>query len=453
MCKLALVVVVAQFFANAAGADKATLVITPVVPPALVRAIAEGRCVAFLGAGMSRPDAPDWPGLLRELATALPKSSLHAQAALEILANPQLQASDLEASAQLLRDAFSDDASFERAVHHVLGKVAPHKTAERYRLLREIPFESILTTNFDNLIQGASPETRIYGQLLRGRASGRRHWQFSPNGAPHVIKLHGDANGSVVDNPVVLARSDYRRRLYQDGRYSNFLRTVFATRTLLFLGVSFTDAYLNELRSEVLALVHDERSAGDEPIGYAIMPDRPQAWCDFMRRHDGIEILRYETVTDPGHSGFNAWLERIHAETASGPRVARLLRASAAREGTNAQIVWADRKPTNNAGPQVDEMRRGGVDIVQLVDPRNLREHEHGRAALIITSFDRSTTPSLFDDFMDRMNGWSTRPPVVVFTSFRNATERRGYCLRRGAIDVCSEWGALFDIIERLFRE
>lgn len=199
--------------------------------------------------------------------------------------------------------------------------------------------------------------------------------------------------------------------------------------------------------------VHDGAKASDEPIGYAIMPDRPQAWCDFMRRHDGIEILRYETKTDPGHSGFDTWLERIHAETASGPRVARLLQASAAREGTNAQIVWIDRNPTNNAGPQVDELRRGGVDIVQLADPGNLSKNEHRRAALMITSFDRSTTPSLFDDVMTRMNGWSTRPPVVVFTSPSTAGEKRGHCLRRGAVDICSTWGPLFDIIERLFRE
>jgi SIR2-like domain len=424
----------------------------PSVPPALVRAIADGRCVAFLGAGMSQPDAPDWLGLLRQLAATLPKSS-HSQAALDILAGTQLNAHDLEAVAQILRDACPDDAAFEGVVHQVLGKVIPNKTAERYRLLREIPFESILTTNFDSLIKGVSPGARIYEQLLRGRAKHSRHWQFSSNGAPNVIKLHGDANGSAVDNPVVLARSDYRRRLYQDGRYSNFLRAIFATRTVLFLGVSFTDAYLNELRSEVLALVHDGTSASDEPIGYAIMPDRPLAWCDFMRRHDGIEILRYETKTDPGHSGFNTWLERIHSETASGPRVARLLRASAAREGTNAQVVWIDRKPMNNIGPEVDELRRGGVDIVQLADPGNLTEREHGRAALMITSFTRSTPVSLFDNVMDRVNGWATRPPVVVFTSPSNVTEKRGHCLRRGAVDVCSAWSSLFDIIERLFRE
>ena len=437
---------------NFANPDKFGCVIPPVVPPALIRSIAEGRCVAFLGAGMSQPDAPDWPGLLRNLAENLPTSSSLAREALDILAVQPLHASDLEAAAQILRDAYANDDSFERAVQQIIGQVTPEKTADRYRLLREIPFESILTTNFDNLITGASPETTVYAQLLRGQASHWRHWRFSSRDAPHVIKLHGDANGSPVNNPVVLARSDYRRRLYQDGRYSNFLRAVFATRTLLFLGVSFTDAYLNELRSEVLALVHNGRSTNDEPIGYAIMNDRPRAWCDFMRRHDGIEILHYETKTDPTHLGFNAWLERIHAETASGPRVARLLNNSAIQEGTKPQIVWIDRNPSNNARHEVDELRRCGVEIVQVTDPGSLQEHEHSKAALAITSFDGHTTPSVFDSVMTRMNGWSTRPPVVVFTSAPRAEEKRGSCLRRGAFEVCCEWGPLFDTIERLFR-
>lgn len=425
--------------------------IAPAVPPALIRSIAEGRCVAFLGAGMSQPDAPDWPGLLKKLVKTLPTSSPEAVAARAILKPKQPHSSHLEAAAQILRDAYADDASFEHAVQQILGQVTTGKTADRYRILREIPFESILTTNFDNLITGASPETTVYAQLLRGQASSWRHWRFLPQGAPHVIKLHGDANGSAIDNPVVLARSDYRRRLYQDNRYSNFLRTVFATRTLLFLGVSFTDAYLNELRSEVLTLVHDRRNTNDDPIGYAIMPDRPQAWCDFMRRHDGIEILRYETKTDPAHLGFNAWLESIHAETASGPRVARLLSRSAIREGTKPTIVWIDRNPSNNARHDVDELRRCGVEILQITDPSNLDENKHATAALAITSFDSGMTPSVFDSVMTRMNGWSARPPVVVFTSARRVEDKRGYCLRRGAFEVCCEWGPLFDTIERLF--
>lgn len=414
-----------------------------------MRAIAEGRCVAFLGAGMSRPDAPDWPGLLRQIAQRLPSTSPNAKAAIEILDGKDLHASDYEAAAQILRDAFVDEVSFERVVHDLLGRVVPAKTAERYRLLREIPFEAILTTNLDNLIDGASPSAAVYARLLRGEAREGRRWQFSSSRRPNVIKLHGDANGTALENPVVLARSDYRRRLYQDGRYSNFLRAVFATRTLLFLGVSFTDAYLNELRSEILALAHRD---GDEPLGYAVMADRPDGWCAFMRRHDGVEILRYSALGDDDHQGFTEWIRRIHAATAPAPRVASLLHAHSAREGTAARIVWVDRHPDNNRRAEVDALRDGGVDVVQLTAAEDLERAAHGGASLIITSYDRGLDPSLFDRVMDRMRDWTDRPPVIVFTSRIACDAHRAHCLRRGAAECCSGWSRLFDTIERLFE-
>lgn len=422
----------------------------PEVPPALVRAIAEGRCVAFVGAGMSRPDAPDWPNLLRALAHELSKKSPGAHDALALLGGSP-HAADLEAAAQILRDACDNEARFEEAVKEVLGNVPRGKTARRYELLAEIPFESILTTNVDNLIDGECPDALTYARLLRGDARATRRWWFSARHAPHVIKLHGDANGLANRNPVVLARSDYRRRLYQDGRYSNFLRAVFATRTLLFLGVSFTDAYLNELRSEVLALVRAQDAEHDEPIGYAVMADRPQAWCEFMRRHDGIEILRYDAAGDDDHQGFTRWLEAIHAATAPGPRVASLLGESAKQSGTAPRIVWVDRHPDNNRRAEVEQLRDGGVDIVQLTDPDALDASAHANASMIITSFDRGTNPSVFDRVMDRVHPWSTRPPVVVFTSRHAAKDKRTWCLRRGAFECCSDWGTLFDTIERLF--
>lgn len=423
----------------------------PTVPPALVRAIAEGRCVAFIGAGMSRPDAPDWLGLLRDLATRLSKRAPAADDALALLEGSP-QAADLEAAAQILRDASGkNETDFEEAVEQILGQVAPSKTARRYELLAGIPFESILTTNLDNLIRGDSPDATTYARLLRGDARATRRWQFSARHAPHVIKLHGDANGSAEKNPVVLARSDYRRRLYQDGRYSNFLRAVFATRTLLFLGVSFTDAYLNELRSEVLALVRAHHDDRDEPIGYAVMADRPQAWCEFMRRHDGIEILRYDAAGDEEHQGFTRWLEAIHAATAPGPRVASLLREAAKESGTAPRIVWVDRHPDNNRRAEVESLRAGGVLIDEITSPDRLEESAHGSASLLITSFDRGARPPVFDQVMDRVHPWRTRPPVVVFTFEDEIQWKRRHALRRGAAECCCDWGTLFDTIERLF--
>lgn len=54
----------------------------------------------------------------------------------------------------------------------------------------------------------------------------------------------------------------YRRLLHATPAYRAFLRTLFATRNVLFLGFSFTDAYINELRSEILRHNRDREHEG-----------------------------------------------------------------------------------------------------------------------------------------------------------------------------------------------
>lgn len=58
-------------------------------------------------------------------------------------------------------------------------------------------------------------------------------------------------------------------RLYAEPGYLNVLRSLFLTKTILFLGFSFTDEYLNELRSEVLSyLTH---GASTPTLPYAVL--------------------------------------------------------------------------------------------------------------------------------------------------------------------------------------
>ncbi len=49
---------------------------------------------------------------------------------------------------------------------------------------------------------------------------------------------------------VVFTRQGYRSLLYHIPEYVTFLRCLMASTTILYLGFSFTDAYLNEIRSE-----------------------------------------------------------------------------------------------------------------------------------------------------------------------------------------------------------
>ncbi|HEY3352103.1 MAG TPA: SIR2 family protein [Polyangia bacterium] len=230
-------------------------------PHDLIASIRNGRCVAFVGAGFSAAVVPSWARLLGCLAARLEVPFEPPEAGNALL---------LEAVGEQLHKRAGD--RWEALVKQVLDEqVALATPAQRARLelrrkhLVDIPFKAILTTNFDPCLTSTREVLGppVYSEVLREERV--RWWDAPPSPGRHtrptpILKLHGDANGKPDTLPLVLGRSEYRRRVYGDRNYANFVRSVFAEYTVLFLGVSFTDAYLNELRSEVLHLVHFDQA-------------------------------------------------------------------------------------------------------------------------------------------------------------------------------------------------
>ncbi|TNF38459.1 MAG: SIR2 family protein [Deltaproteobacteria bacterium] len=421
------------------------------VPTQLITDILEGRCIAFVGAGFSLPAAPSWKGLLTDLLQDIAAEDTE----LAWLIERAQTALDFEAAGQLLRNACNDDDRFERLVQtrlslqHGLGSFPAIE--RRQTLLRGIPFEAVLTLNMDDLLEGVSPDPQAYHGILREPSHwwDRADWNDErPRPRTRIIKLHGDANGDRDTNPVVLARNDYRKRIYADGRYANFLRTVFATRTVLYLGFSFTDAYINELRSEVLSLIGVDPA---RPSGYAVLPDKDPKWRAYFRACEGIEVLHYDTAGTSDHSGFDAWLEAIHEQTAAERRISNLL-ASAGMDGP--RIVWVDPKPGGNMYGIRWLEERAGAEITLLNDADALTEASHAGANLLITCFGyRGVNDATAFDVLARIGGWTTRPPVIVFADPHNPfiADNRFRTLSRGAWDYAVQWPELFELIERLF--
>jgi hypothetical protein len=241
------------------------------IPPALVAAINAGRCVAFVGSGFSAAaKLPTWETLLKELAARPEAEPVRAQIE-ERLTEKTSHAFD--EVAQALEDVLGREVLTDllRAKFHY---AEPTPAMQRRReLLEEIPFRAVLTTNYDRTLKGETPSPASYRSLLR---SVQTPWINTLYVTPRdrksrpLLKLHGD-----LDSPetIVLTRRDYRRLLYENPHYLSFLRAYLLSHTVLYIGFSFTDAYLNELRSELLTRV-DQR-VGSEPVAYAIVNDVP----------------------------------------------------------------------------------------------------------------------------------------------------------------------------------
>lgn len=431
----------------------------PRLPPQLRDEIVSGNCVAFVGAGFSATLLPEWPDLIRGLASDLGQEEKIAR----VLGPSSRPRSDaLEAAAQMLRDPGTGPflaAMRARLGHDALASrvATSERMARRLRLLRSVPFASILTTNFDGLLEGNPPSGSVYWSALRPKAHRwweARYWDRGGVG-PDVVKLHGDVD---ADDPsgLVFSKRDYRKRLYRSASYRSFLRSIMARFTVLYLGFSFSDAYVNELRSEVLSLFEDTI---DDPIAYAVLPNVPGDYASYLRDHEGIEVLGYDHEDGDEHEGFDRWLAAIHAATNPTQLLGRRL--------SGRRILWVDPKPTNNEYAEAflrsaasQAPGEGGCEVDKVPTWTDAVEAlRRERYDLVIThwgwqkahSRDGARCP-VGERLLVELRRNDLRAPVIVLSVSDFADANRPRALRLGAREYLSRWSDLFREIAEIFR-
>ena len=151
------------------------------IPLHLINEIREGNCVAFVGAGFSAPAVPNWDDLLNGIAADC-KVSDEAEVRVKELLKPDNRMSsrgtfDREAAAQILQDDLGKEdfgSILERVITERTTKKGLKIVENRIRLLLQTPFQSILTTNFDYLIQGQIGSDDVYRDILRREPAGER---------------------------------------------------------------------------------------------------------------------------------------------------------------------------------------------------------------------------------------------------------------------------------------
>jgi hypothetical protein len=437
----------------------------PVLPERLVDEVTAGNCVAFVGAGFSACALPDWRELLLRLAREVAPRDV-AERVERIVQAGHTRPFEREVAAQLIRDA-AEPERFMQALRGLIGRPletlepAQRRGAEdRLRWLRGVPFAAVVTTNYDELLPGILPGPRAYRELLRpqrARWHEERYWRADGDAGPTVLKLHGDVAHGQAES-LVFCRRDYRERLYRDPGYLHFLRALFARHTVLYLGFSFTDAYFGELRSELLALIgHDP---GDRPVAYAVMNDIDDDAARFYRDHEGMELLTYDSRGNSDFSGFDAWLEALHAQTSP----ARILGALIAGR----RVLWLDPQPRNNdyGTSFLDEAaREGGGEpcvfdrVTTWEEAVATLERTPGGHDLVVTHWGEGAASdrhgggrcSNAERLLEEMRGRDLRAPVIVFSETNGAERRKRAVTRLGARAFVWTWSGLFEEIERLF--
>jgi hypothetical protein len=194
-------------------------------PKPLLADLVRGRCIPFVGAGMSRnadlpasKTLPDWEKMGRDFAAAIP--SYDFAGALDAIS-----AYAHEYSRGKLIEALSDALLIREA-----------KPGAAHRAFCDLPFELVCTTNFEFLLERGY---EAVGRYCYPVIEEEQLALASPSpGAVMLLKLHGDLHHPTR---ITATEEDYDGFIDKYPLLATFLANLLIQRTALFIGYSLDD--------------------------------------------------------------------------------------------------------------------------------------------------------------------------------------------------------------------
>ena len=256
----------------------------------LVRRIAEGRVVLYVGAGVSQSAGlPSWDKLLTELQDAAEgRLQNQGEVACQYFEKLKKRSRNLEVGdwlLTLLGPEFQQVISDRLSRGENLCEIQP--STIHWNLTR-FPFSLAITTNYDLLLEKVYDESyhvcwpklsyltwKHTGEILR--TSNRKHFR--------IVHAHGTVGD---DDSIVLSGSQYTALYNAHPRFGDVLKWLLKSRTFLFVGAGLEDPDLIFQLQEAVAEHGD--AVGPH---YALLPyhEAPQIRRDILRRSLHIEVI------------------------------------------------------------------------------------------------------------------------------------------------------------------
>jgi predicted ATP-binding protein involved in virulence len=258
------------------------------VPPDLVQACRNGECVLYAGAGLSAQcGLPTWTPFVHGLLDwARTNNVINEAEATEYHDEVARGQADPVADNLVSRLTTEDDRA---ALNDYLRKVFLKRTSPSplHERLKQIEFSAILTTNFDNVLE------RVF--------EGKTDQTYTPKDSESlltaltrraffILKLYGRLDRQET---VLVAPAQYNSAISGNSLFSEFMQTLFFSRTILFLGASIEgiEAYLTGIAMpDTFQREH-----------YAVVAVTGNAWrakADLLQRRYGIKVLPYTPSED-----------------------------------------------------------------------------------------------------------------------------------------------------------
>lgn len=184
----------------------------------------QGTATVFMGAGTSKAAGfVDWKGLLRDLATELGLSIDDE--------------SDLISVAQFHKNKNNNRNKIdEKIVNEFIDKDIE---TENHRIIARLPFSTIWTTNYDDLIEDA--HHKIF-KTVDVKSEVDDLFINRNNRACTLYKMHGDKD---KPSKAILLKEDYEKYYYTHEPFISILNSELISKSFLFIGFSFTDPNIN----------------------------------------------------------------------------------------------------------------------------------------------------------------------------------------------------------------
>lgn len=269
--------------------------------PALVSHVRQGRCILFVGAGLSRAAGhPDWKGLMQAVVKgtlAQLKRQHRPQAAAQgmgtaLFAPPQDASAELRLLLKRGRYTECADqcrvllgrAAFAALLRGLLPRsVEPPPT---HRAIVATPYAGIVTTNFDTLLEEAYA---LYSSVGVPRAPTgaelAQHGTLLLDRAFFILKAHGSIDDA---ESLVFTSEDYRRITHENPAFQALMSALLLSHAVLFVGYSLNDPNFRLLLDSQLSTF-----GGQMPPRYALMEDVGPVERQVLRRTAGIEVISF----------------------------------------------------------------------------------------------------------------------------------------------------------------
>ncbi|MDR7665331.1 SIR2 family protein [Methanosarcina sp. Z-7115] len=277
------------------------------IPPHLVEQISRGKCVLFIGAGVSkRAGLPNWSDLLHNMLKYCEENTIHIPNSSEI--EEEIIEESYLIAADQIRECMDkhNTLAFHRFIINEINRKEV-KLTDVHEAITKLPINVILTTNYDKLIE------RAYDQHVRINFANGTHFgnkllliqEDIQNGKKIILHIHGRAD---VPDTIILGTKDYNK--FQRRSVCNrILQDLIASNTILFIGFSFNDPNILFQMDKLKKLF------GQAPgKHYALMSlNRANKWRN--QKSDSFKEINIIPYKDDADESVNIFLNNLLIQT------------------------------------------------------------------------------------------------------------------------------------------